>query len=338
MAAEIILITVEVVEIIKIIKRICAVSVTSAVLFSSFCTGAFADYIKWVDFTPTAAAIAEAAEEDISSHEGEAPVSMCALLALYASRKGGDFSHYKRGDISSLAKECAGVDPGALAENSKLYEYYESCYLAALGGVVGNRTVYTANADGTYTAEHGYGYTVYSPIADGYYYSHYDDFGASRSFGYKREHLGHDLMGSVGTPIIAVESGWVEACGWNRFGGWRIGIRSHDGKRYYYYAHLRRDHPYNDMYEGKEVYAGEVIGYLGMTGYSSKENVNNINVPHLHYGLELIFDKSQKDGNNQIWLDMYALTDFLFRHRAPTASRDGERYSLSYCVPDNVPD
>lgn len=195
MPAEIILITVEVVEIINIIKRICAASVTSAVLFSSFCTGAFAEYIKWVDFTPTAAAIVEAAEADISSHDGEAPVSMCALLALYASRKGGDFSHYKRGDISSLAKECAGVDPGALAENSKLYEYYESCYLAALGGVVGNRTVYTANADGTYTAEHGYGYTVYSPIADGYYYSHYDDFGASRSFGYKREHLGHDLMG-----------------------------------------------------------------------------------------------------------------------------------------------
>ena len=104
MPAEIILITVEVVEIINIIKRICAASVTSAVLFSSFWTGAFANYIKWVDFTPTAAAIAEAAEADISSHDGEAPVSMCALLALYASRKGGDFSHYKRGDISSLRK------------------------------------------------------------------------------------------------------------------------------------------------------------------------------------------------------------------------------------------
>lgn len=80
------------------------------------------------------------------------------------------------------------------------------------------------------------------------------------------------MLGSIGTPIIAVESGYVEAIGWNRYGGWRIGIRSFDGKRYYYYAHLRRNHPYADMYEGKIVTAGDVIGYLGMTGYSSEEN------------------------------------------------------------------
>ena len=30
------------------------------------------------------------------------------------------------------------------------------------------------------------------------------------------------------------------------------------------------------MQEGKTVKAGDVIGYLGMTGYSLKENVNNI--------------------------------------------------------------
>ncbi len=47
-------------------------------------------------------------------------------------------------------------------------------------------------------------------------------------------------MGSIGTPIIAVESGTIEALGWNQYGGWRIGIRSFDKKRYYYYAHLRK--------------------------------------------------------------------------------------------------
>ena len=44
-------------------------------------------------------------------------------------------------------------------------------------------------------------------------------------------------MGSIGTPIIAVESGTIEHLGWNQYGGWRIGIRSNDKKRYYYYAH-----------------------------------------------------------------------------------------------------
>jgi hypothetical protein len=56
--------------------------------------------------------------------------------------------------------------------------------------------------------------------------------------------LGNDLLGSVGAPIIAVEDGYIEALGWNQYGGWRIGIRTHDMKRYYYYAHLRKDHPF----------------------------------------------------------------------------------------------
>ncbi len=33
----------------------------------------------------------------------------------------------------------------------------------------------------------------------------------------------------------------------------------------------------------KVVKAGDVIGYLGMTGYSTKENVNNINIPHFTF-------------------------------------------------------
>lgn len=79
-------------------------------------------------------------------------------------------------------------------------------------------------------------------------------------------------MGSIGTPIIAVESGIVENLGWNQYGGWRVGIRSFDTKRYYYYAHLRKNHPYSEgMEEGRIVKAGDVIGYLGMTGYSTKK-------------------------------------------------------------------
>lgn len=156
---------------------------------------------------------------------------------------------------------------------------------------------------------------AFCPIAKNYSFSHYDDFGASRSYGYKRIHFGNDLMGSIGTPIIAVESGIVEAIGWNQYGGWRIGIRSFDKKRYYYYAHLRKNHPYvQDIKEGQIVQAGDVIGYLGMTGYSTKENTNNINVPHLHFGIQIIFDEVQKEGPNQIWCDLYDLVNFLKRN------------------------
>ena len=116
-----------------------------------------------------------------------------------------------------------------------------------------------------------------------------------------------DMFCSVGTPVVAVESGKVEALGWNQYGGWRIGIRSSDGFRYYYYAHLRKDSPYAEgLKEGDTVKAGQIIGYTGQTGYSIKENVNNINVPHLHFGMQLIFDESQKECNAEIWIDTYA--------------------------------
>lgn len=118
-------------------------------------------------------------------------------------------------------------------------------------------------------------------------------------------------MGSVGTPVVAVEGGEVVECGWNRYGGWRVGIRSADKKRYYYYAHLRKDKPFFDGIEkGVTVQAGQPIGYLGVTGYSTKENVNMKTKPHLHIGLQLIFDESQVDGNGEIWIDLYSLTRF----------------------------
>ncbi len=138
------------------------------------------------------------------------------------------------------------------------------------------------------------------------------------------------MMGSLGTPIIAVESGIVEALGWNRYGGWRIGIRTFDTKRYYYYAHLRKDLPYiKDLAQGQIVKAGDVIGYMGRTGYSIKENVNNINVNHLHFGIQLIFDECQKDGINQIWIDCYQIAQLLSKNKSKVqkVSKDFKRIS-----------
>lgn len=124
---------------------------------------------------------------------------------------------------------------------------------------------------------------------------------------------------TIGTPIIAVESGIVEALGWNQYGGWRIGIRSFDNKRYYYYAHLRKNYPYQSNLEvGSRVQAGDVIGYMGRTGYSRKENTNNIDESHLHFGIQLIFDESQKEGNNEIWISCYELVKFLRQNQCLT--------------------
>ena len=65
--------------------------------------------------------------------------------------------------------------------------------------------------------------------------------------------------------------------------------------------------------------------YMGHTGYSTKENVNNIKIVHLHWGLQLIFDESQKEGNNEIWIDIYPLTRFLAKHTQAAVKVEGTK-------------
>lgn len=295
------------------LKRAAAVCIASVLLMacavavgSERARTVSGEYIKWVDFTPTTSALRQALEIDIKSHDSDTPVGWIELLAYAACKNGGKFTGGRDKYITQLYERIQNAeDIEAITADMKHYNYFYEAYSAVLSGYVGY------NEDGEY------GVLVRSPFAAGYYYSHYDDFGVSRTYGYKRRHLGHDMMGSVGTPIMAVEGGKIEALGWNQYGGWRVGIRSNDGKRYYYYAHLRKDKPFAEgLKEGDTVKAGQLIGYLGMTGYSSKENVNNINTPHLHFGIQLIFDESQKDGVNQIWIDCYQIINFLEKYRA----------------------
>lgn len=284
--------------------------------------GEEADYIKWVDFDVTESALADALALDIETHGTDTPLNWIELLAYLAATYGGDFSRYRKAELLELAEALkAGESLAALTEGLEYFSYYLEAYSAVLGGFVGEyRTEAPDPADPERTVlETRYGLKAFCPIARGFYYAHYDDFGSGRTYGYDRKHLGHDMFAETGTPIVAVESGVVEVMGWNQYGGWRIGIRSFDGLRYYYYAHLRQNRPYHcDLAEGQTVMAGDVIGYMGRTGYSRSENVNNIKQSHLHWGMQLIFDPAQKDGTNQIWIDLYAITCLLQRNTSET--------------------
>ena len=272
-------------------------------------------YIKWVNFDIPASAMKKAMQIDIAAHKEGKKINWIELLAYVGTKYGGNWSKYKSKDIDKIAAELkSGKSMQALTAKMKNYNYFFEAYDAVLHNYVGEYTLIIPDEkDPSIKVEKkSYGLKAYSPIAAGRYFNHYQDFGNERSYGFKRKHLGNDLMGGIGTPIVAVESGYVEALGWNMYGGWRVGIRSFDKKRYYYYAHLRKGHPYHaSLYEGKYVKAGDVIGYLGSTGYSKKEDVNGIRVPHLHFGLQLIFDESQKEGNNEIWIDVYDIVEFL---------------------------
>ena len=270
-----------------------------------------AEPVKWVDFHIPYESLHYALQQDITTIEQEKHIGWIEILALSAARTGG------KCPLSSVKKASADLKGEKsprelLGASSKYYEYYHEAYTAALGGLVGS---YAIQINGQWKAQ--YGLKAFSPVAAGYGYSHCDDFGVSRSFGFKRKHLGNDLMGVLGTPIVAVEGGVIEAMGWNRYGGWRIGIRSFDSKRYYYYAHLQKDHPFAEgLQEGDIVKAGDLIGFMGRTGYSDQENTNNIETVHLHFGLELVFDESQKECNSEIWINVYDIVRLLSSHRS----------------------
>lgn len=291
-------------------------------------------YIKWVDFKGTSSVLSILAKVDISSHEKNESIKFnwIELMAYLGCKYGGNLAMFKQSDLDKLLEKLrSGEKMDDITSNMKLYNYFFQSYDAIFHEYIGEYEIETPDDLGNKTYVKKYGLKAFLPIAKNYGFSHYKDFGSARSYGYRRVHLGNDLLGSIGTPIIAVESGYVESLGWNQYGGWRIGIRSFDGKRYYYYAHLRKDHPYaKDLSEGQIVTAGDVIGYLGMTGYSSHENVNNINIPHLHFGVQLIFNEVQKDGYNQIWIDVYEIIEFLRKnssqvYMAYPDSKDYER-------------
>lgn len=276
-------------------------------------------FIKWVDFNVSYEALCDAMEADISSYGQAEHYNWIDLLSYLAAKNGNNFSHYKKKDLSSLIEKLEnGETMETLTKDLKYYSYYQETLNAVLSEFIGEYSIQTYDEEsGAAIWEKKYGLKAFSPIAKNFGFNHYQDFANARSYGYQRKHTGHDLFGSIGTPVIAIESGTVECVGWNQYGGWRIGIRSFDKKRYYYYAHLRKDHPYTPIVkEGATIKAGDVIGYLGMTGYSAKENVNNINVPHLHMGIQLIFDESQKDGPTEIWIDDYNIVKLLQKNKS----------------------
>lgn len=286
------------------------------------------EYIKWVDFDVSKLALAEAYEYDMDSYGTDVHIGWIDILAWTAAHTGGSFSDDRAvcQYMEKLEEEIAqGKKLEDLVRDLPYFSYYQEAYGAVLGGMVGEYEIEVPSGamDGSKTWEKRYGLKAFHPIASGFPYSDYDDFGVSRSYGYKRNHLGHDMMGQIGTPVVCVESGYIEALGWNQYGGWRIGVRSFDKKRYYYYAHLRQGFPYQpELKEGSVVLAGDVIGYMGHTGYSATEDTNNIDQTHLHFGMQLIFDESQKDGNGEIWIDCYQIVRFLYRNQSETARND----------------
>ncbi len=88
---------------------------------------------------------------------------------------------------------------------------------------------------------------------------------------FQRYHTGIDLAAPYGTPIVAAKAGQVQVAGWSSYGyGFHV-VVDHGGGVETLYAHMSRI----AVRSGEWVEAGQVIGYVGSTGWSTG--------PHLHF-------------------------------------------------------
>jgi murein DD-endopeptidase MepM/ murein hydrolase activator NlpD len=114
----------------------------------------------------------------------------------------------------------------------------------------------------------GYVFPVYGPASFG------DTFGDPRSDVEGGWHHGADIFAPLGTPLLAVADGTIFSVGWNDIGGWRLWLRDREGNEFYY-AHLSAYSPL--AVNGRQVKAGDVIGFMGKTGDARYSAV------HLHF-------------------------------------------------------
>jgi murein DD-endopeptidase MepM/ murein hydrolase activator NlpD len=113
--------------------------------------------------------------------------------------------------------------------------------------------------------EAGYVFPIYGPASPS------DSFGAPRTTTW---HHGVDIFAPLGAPVLAVADGTLFRVGWNDVGGNRLWLRDGAGNEFYY-AHLSAYSPLAQ--EGRQVRAGDVVGFVGTTGDAAGTP------PHLHF-------------------------------------------------------
>ncbi|KIO61305.1 hypothetical protein B4064_0018 [Caldibacillus thermoamylovorans] len=112
-------------------------------------------------------------------------------------------------------------------------------------------------------------------------FSYRDTWGDARGWGGRRIHEGTDIFADYGVNVYSTCYGVIEMKGWNKYGGWRLGIRDINNT-YHYFAHLNGFA--KDIKLGDMVKPGQLIGSVGSSGYGPPGTAGKF-PPHLHYGM-----------------------------------------------------
>ncbi len=164
----------------------------------------------------------------------------------------------KREELRNLQKECEKLLIGLQKEETKLQSQINA-NRAKRNQLASNNNSAAPRKSGRYM----------TPVRGSYRIS--SEFGR-RGRGF---HNGRDYAAPQGTPVIAVADGVVNTVNsTNRWGsGWGLHVKINHGDGYEtIFAHLSK----TAVSPGQHVHAGDVIGYVGSTGWSTGS--------HLHFG------------------------------------------------------
>lgn len=179
-----------------------------------------------------------------------------------------DFHHFQEGDRFKLLYEEKYIDGKPVGVGKLLAAYYTNSngkeYYSIAFDQDGNKGYYTQ--DGR-PMKHGY---LKSPLKFSRISSPYGKNRLHPFTGTHRVHFGTDYAAPSGTPIMAVADGVISECARNGSCGNYIKIK-HDKSYMTGYLHMRAFA--KGMRKGARVHQGQVIGYVGMTGWATGPHV-----------------------------------------------------------------
>ena len=110
-------------------------------------------------------------------------------------------------------------------------------------------------------------------------------------------------------PVIGMTDGIVEKIGWLPLGGYRIGIRVLPAATF-----IMRTLPLmsRNLTEGDTVAAGDILGFMGNTGYGKEGTVGKFPV-HLHLGIYI-----QTPYHKELSVNPYRLPEDIFEKTSET--------------------
>jgi murein DD-endopeptidase MepM/ murein hydrolase activator NlpD len=209
--------------------------------------------------------------EALSRSEILSRVSMDdASVFVHLSRSRAELERLNE-DLEGQSEQLEGVTEALAAENAELQQRfddvaaeYERLKRELLASVPvspsapppppESRDLLLSSTDG-----------MYCPVAGPT--SFVDSWGAPRA---GHTHQGVDMMGSYGTPLVAVTGGTITYAAYDGSGGNMIFLSGDDGNAYWYM------HNQSNLVTGGHVSAGQQIATLGDTG-------NAAGTPHLHF-------------------------------------------------------